>query len=198
MWQSVVIRRRSMETPEVGVGDTHDVCNHVTLAPNRGPAHRLRSQRRGSTCPSWWRRAQAPSAVPRANGIVAFKGIPYGDDTERRGALPPAATRRSAWSGRRATASTTGRHARRSRSREMTGQELPVEIETMIGVWNHERRTGEDCLVLNVWTPQDGDDASRARCSCGCMAAAWRSGRRRGRSTTSRTWRATTTWSSSV
>ena len=31
----------------------------------------------------------------------------------------------------------------------------------MIGVWNHERRTGEDCLVLNVWTPQPDEDASR-------------------------------------
>ena len=44
---------------------------------------------------------------------------------------------------------------------QMTGQELPAEIETFMGVWNHERRTGEDCLVLNVWTPRVGDGASR-------------------------------------
>ena len=44
---------------------------------------------------------------------------------------------------------------------QMTGQELPAEIEALVGVWNYERRTGEDCLVLNVWTPGVGDDASR-------------------------------------
>ena len=44
---------------------------------------------------------------------------------------------------------------------QMTGQELPAEIETFMGVWNHERRTGEDCLVLNVWTPGVDTGASR-------------------------------------
>jgi para-nitrobenzyl esterase len=42
---------------------------------------------------------------------------------------------------------------------EMTGQELPAEIEQLMGVWNRERSTGEDCLVLNVWTP--ATDAGR-------------------------------------
>ena len=44
---------------------------------------------------------------------------------------------------------------------EMTGQELPAEIESMIGVWNHERQTSEDCLVLNVWTPSTDDGGTR-------------------------------------
>ena len=29
---------------------------------------------------------------------------------------------------------------------------VPAAAEQMMGVWNHERHTGEDCLVLNVWT----------------------------------------------
>ena len=73
----------------------------------------------------------------------------------------------------------------------MTGQELPAEIETFIGVWNSERRTGEDCLVLNVWTPAV-ERGAQAR-----PVMVWLHGggfasrlRRRGRSTTAPTSRA--------
>ena len=93
------------------------------------------------------------------NGVVAFKGIPYGDDTSGEGRFvaprPPLA-----WTGVRDCVE-YGPSCPQVSVAQMTGQELPAEIETMIGVWNHERRTGEDCLVLNVWTPRAGDDVSR-------------------------------------
>ena len=93
------------------------------------------------------------------DGVVAFKGIPYGDDTSGEGRFVAPATATSlGWSprlpGLRALVPAVT-------VAEMTGQELPAEIETFIGVWNHERRTGEDCLVLNVWTPGAGDGGSR-------------------------------------
>ena len=93
------------------------------------------------------------------DGVVAFKGIPYGDDTSGEGRFvaprPPLP-----WAGVRDCVE-YGPSCPQVTVAQMTGQELPAEIETFMGVWNHERRTGEDCLVLNVWTPRVGDGASR-------------------------------------
>ena len=94
-----------------------------------------------------------------ANGVVAFKGIPYGDETSGDGRFRPPRPA-LAWTGVR-DCTDYGPSCPQISIAEMTGQDLPPEIETMIGVWNHERRTGEDCLVLNVWTPQPDVDASR-------------------------------------
>ena len=93
------------------------------------------------------------------DGVVAFKGIPYGDDTSGEGRFARR-DRRSAWAGVRDCVE-YGPSCPQVTVAQMTGQELPAEIETLMGVWNHERRTGEDCLVLNVWTPGVGDGASR-------------------------------------
>jgi para-nitrobenzyl esterase len=94
-----------------------------------------------------------------ANGVVAFKGIPYGDDTSGAGRFRPPRPP-LAWSGVRDCVD-YGPSCPQISVAEMTGQELPIEIESMIGVWNHERRTSEDCLVLNVWTPQPDDGTPR-------------------------------------
>ena len=93
------------------------------------------------------------------DGVVAFKGIPYGDDTSGEGRFRPPRPP-LAWAGVRDCVE-YGPSCPQVTVAQMTGQEMPAEIETLMGVWNHERRTGEDCLVLNVWTPGVGDDASR-------------------------------------
>src|SRR4249919_4151250 len=88
------------------------------------------------------------------DGVLAFKGIPYGDDTSGEGRFvaprPPLP-----WGGVRDCVE-YGPSCPQVTVAQMTGQELPADIETFMGVWNHERRTGEDCLVLNVWTPGAG------------------------------------------
>jgi para-nitrobenzyl esterase len=93
------------------------------------------------------------------DGVVAFKGIPYGDDTSGEGRFraprPPLS-----WAGER-DCSDYGPSCPQMAVGEMTGQDLPAEIEDLMGVWNRERSTGEDCLVLNVWTPGAGDGAAR-------------------------------------
>ena len=93
------------------------------------------------------------------DGVVAFKGIPYGDDTSGEGRFvaprPPLP-----WGGVRDCV-VYGASCPQVTVAQMTGQELPAEIETLMGIWNYERQTGEDCLVLNVWTPRVGDGASR-------------------------------------
>jgi para-nitrobenzyl esterase len=93
------------------------------------------------------------------DGVVAFRGIPYGDDTSGEGRFRPARPP-LAWAGVRDCVE-YGPSCPQVTVAQMTGQVMPVEIETVMGVWNHERRTGEDCLVLNVWTPGVGDGASR-------------------------------------
>jgi para-nitrobenzyl esterase len=90
--------------------------------------------------------------------VVAFKGVPYGDDTSGPGRFRPPRPALS-WVGVRDCVD-YGPSCPQMAVGEMTGQDLPAEIEQLMGVWNRERVTGEDCLVLNVWTPAT-DDAAR-------------------------------------
>jgi para-nitrobenzyl esterase len=93
------------------------------------------------------------------DGVVAFKGISYGDDTSGEGRFRPPRPP-LAWAAVRDCLE-YGPSCPQVTVAQMTGQELPAEVETFMGIWNHERQTGEDCLVLNVWTPAVDDGASR-------------------------------------
>ena len=93
------------------------------------------------------------------DGVVAFKGIPYGDDTSGEGRFRPPRLP-LAWAGVRYCLE-YGPSCPQMAVGQMTGQDLPPETETHMGVWTYERQTGEDCLVLNVWTPNAGDGGSR-------------------------------------
>jgi para-nitrobenzyl esterase len=85
------------------------------------------------------------------DGVWAFKGVPYGDDTggpnRFRPARPP-----QPWSGVRECQS-YGPSCPQMTIEQMTGHPMPVEIEQMMGVLGTEPTMSEDCLVLNVWTP---------------------------------------------
>ena len=87
------------------------------------------------------------------NGIVAFKGIPYGDTTEGANRFMPPAKPKP-WSG-----------VRSSR------QHGPVAPQTARAGWANDEEAfmfswddgiqGEDCLRVNVWTPAVNDNKKR-------------------------------------
>ena len=95
----------------------------------------------------------------KGEGVIAFKGVPYGHDTgganRFRPPQPPAP-----WTDVRECLD-YGPSCPQVSVGQMTGQDLPDEIEQMMGVWNRERETSEDCLVLNVWRPDANDAAAR-------------------------------------
>src|SRR5258708_3527073 len=84
-------------------------------------------------------------------GVWAFKGIPYGADTSGDGrfrrAHPP-----EPWPGVRECFE-YGPSCPQVSYEQLIGAPFVPEAESMMGVLGHERVTGEDCLVLNVWTP---------------------------------------------
>jgi para-nitrobenzyl esterase len=90
-------------------------------------------------------------------GVIAFKGVPYGNDTGGQNRFrPPQPV--LPWTGVR-DCTDYGPSCPQVAVGQMTGQDLPDEIEQMLGVWNREREMSEDCLVLNVWTPAADDRA---------------------------------------
>jgi para-nitrobenzyl esterase len=85
----------------------------------------------------------------RLNKVYAFKGIPYGDSTEGlRRFLPPANPKQ--WTGVHETI------ALGHRSPHGPSTLIP-EMATM----DRDEPVGEDCLVLNVWTPGLGGAGKR-------------------------------------
>ncbi len=85
------------------------------------------------------------------DGIWAFKGVPYGDDTGGQNRFRPARPPQP-WSGVR-ECQTYGPSCPQMTVEQMTGTPMSVEIEQMMGVLGTEPIMNEDCLVLNVWTP---------------------------------------------
>jgi para-nitrobenzyl esterase len=85
------------------------------------------------------------------DGVWAYKGIPYGADTAGAGrfrrARPPLP-----WSGIRECWE-YGPSCPQMTVEQMTGTPMPPEVEAMMGVLAVEPSMSEDCLALNVWTP---------------------------------------------
>ncbi|HTY94055.1 MAG TPA: carboxylesterase family protein [Steroidobacteraceae bacterium] len=80
-----------------------------------------------------------------ASGVHAFKGIPYGATTAGSGRfLPPG--RPKPWTGVR---DTTALGPRSPQLLSAFHGQVPPEVEVM----DRDEMMGEDCLVLNVWTP---------------------------------------------
>jgi para-nitrobenzyl esterase len=81
----------------------------------------------------------------RADGVVQFRGIPYGGDTSGRNRfMPPTAP--PTWAGERDC--TQWGHVAPQRN-----STNPDDYGRMVGWTNYRGGMSEDCLVLNVWTP---------------------------------------------
>jgi para-nitrobenzyl esterase len=86
-----------------------------------------------------------------ANGVAAFKGIPY--------AAPPIGARRfqapqpvAAWT-EIFDATGFGAPAMQSYDRTLNGSELSIQLATLFTMRTEMKYDNEDCLYLNVWTP---------------------------------------------
>ncbi|MFN8027418.1 MAG: carboxylesterase family protein [Acidimicrobiia bacterium] len=97
------------------------------------------------------RHGRVRGAYDDGHAVWSFKGIPYGGDTGGANRFhaprPP-----EPWAGVRDCVE-YGPSCPQMSVAEFTGQTLPDLAESMMGVWNTERVTSEDCLVVNVWTP---------------------------------------------
>ena len=92
-----------------------------------------------------WQTTAGKIRGTQAAGVYAFKGVPYGATHGRRGPFPAAGE-----------AETLDRRSRGHRAGRRSPQLLslfhgvvPPEVEAM----DRDETMGEDCLVLNVWTP---------------------------------------------
>ncbi|MGO8862339.1 MAG: carboxylesterase/lipase family protein [Acidimicrobiales bacterium] len=90
-------------------------------------------------------------------GVRVFKGVPYGDDTSGEGRFQPARPPRS-WSGVR-DCTGYGPSCPQMTVEQMLGVPVPPQSDGHMGTRSFEPVTGEDCLVLNVWTPTAGPSA---------------------------------------
>src|SRR5580698_1824486 len=84
-------------------------------------------------------------------GVSCFRGVPYGDDTSGEGRFRPPRPPRP-WPGER-DCTDYGQSCPQMSLGQFTGQAIDPDLGKSIGVLAEEVRTGEDCLVLNVWTP---------------------------------------------
>jgi para-nitrobenzyl esterase len=104
--------------------------------------------------PAWGQ--GAPVAATRAgqvrgrtvDGIKVFQGIPYGASTEGRRFQPPRPAQ--PWSG-----------VRDALDFAHQSPQLGAERPSVYASWANPRPPGEDCLVLNVYTPGLADGAKR-------------------------------------
>lgn len=98
----------------------------------------------------------APVATTRAGrvrgraveGVKVFQGVPYGDTTAGRRFMPPRPA--PAWN-----------DVRDALDFGPQSPQLGAERPTVYASWSNPRPAGEDCLVLNVYTPGLGDGGKR-------------------------------------
>jgi para-nitrobenzyl esterase len=91
------------------------------------------------------------------DGVAVFRGIPYGDDTSAENRFRPPRPPRP-WTGVRDCID-YGPSCPQMTVEQMLGIPLPPESESLMGTRSYERVMGEDCLVLNVFTPADDPTA---------------------------------------
>jgi para-nitrobenzyl esterase len=84
-------------------------------------------------------------------GVHAFLGVPYGGPTGGDGRFRPPSPAVS-WRGVRQCLD-YGPSCPQMTTEQFTGMPVPAEAEPLTGFRAVESVTGEDCLVLNVWTP---------------------------------------------
>jgi para-nitrobenzyl esterase len=90
-------------------------------------------------------------------GVRVFKGVPYGGDTSGEGRFRPPRPPRP-WSGVK-DCTEYGPSCPQMTVEQMLGVPVPPESEGRMGTRSFEPVTGEDCLVLNIWTPAAGPSA---------------------------------------